>query len=84
MFDIELSHTAEKELRRLPKRRQMQLIGALEMLSEDPYSGKPLQGELKGLWSLCVWPYRIIYKIDKGILTIVVIAIKHRQGAYKK
>lgn len=84
MYEIQLTHTAEKHLEKIPRKGQIKIIEALEQLATDPQSGKPLQGDLKGLWTLRVWPYRIVYKIDKGIVCIVVIAIKHRQSAYKK
>jgi mRNA-degrading endonuclease RelE of RelBE toxin-antitoxin system len=56
----------------------------IDVLAENPLSGKPLQAEYEGLYSLRVWPYRIIYKILKQKLIIEVIEIKHRQGAYKQ
>jgi len=42
---------------------------------------KPLKGPLKGLYRLRVGNYRIIFDIEKNIITI--IAILHRKKSYK-
>lgn len=83
MYAISLTHTAEKQLGKLPKKAQRSIIGALDALADNPFVGKPLQGDLKGLWSMRIWPYRVIYVIEKDVLRIVVLALKHRQSAYK-
>jgi addiction module RelE/StbE family toxin len=58
------------------------VFDALEGLREDPYAGKKLQGELYGLYSLRVWPYRIIYMVEKRIITVTVVAIGQRKDVY--
>jgi len=42
-----------------------------------------LEGEYRGQWSLRVWPYRIIYRVEKRKLIVLILEIAHRQGAYK-
>lgn len=81
-MSIILSRTAEREFALLAKRDQKKIIRKLKSLKKEPYLGKKLIGELKGLRSLPAWPYRIIYEIyqDK---TVVVHKILHRQRAYK-
>ena len=70
-----------KQLQKIPKVEQRKIIRKLEFLSTNPTSGKQLQGEYKGHFSLRSWPYRIIYRTEKG--SVVVYSIAHRQGAYK-
>lgn len=43
--------------------------------------GKPLRGQLQGLWSLRVGDYRVIYRIDKE--QVKIIQIVHRRDAYE-
>jgi mRNA-degrading endonuclease RelE of RelBE toxin-antitoxin system len=43
----------------------------LDDLAHNPVSGKPLQEELAGLWSLPVARYRIIYQIDDAGISVV-------------
>ena len=71
-----------KQFKKIPIVEQKKIIRKLEILASEPYSGKPLQGDYEGFYSLKAWPYRIIYIIEKkGIL---VYSIKHRQSSYKK
>ena len=55
----------------------------LNILSKDPFSGKKLEGELKGKYSIRAWPYRIVYQILKNELIVLVVDIGHRQGVYR-
>jgi len=82
MYRIILRKHANKALRKLDKRYRDRVIKAIRLLAQDPYLGKPLQGEFDGKYSLRVWPYRIIYRIYKDRLVVYVISIGHRQGVY--
>ncbi len=83
MFSVYVLPKAEKELRGLPRQQQKRIVSALHALAKDPYVGKKLRGQYEGEWSLRVWPYRILYIIEKKIVKITVLRIVHRQGAYK-
>jgi mRNA interferase RelE/StbE len=46
---------------------------ALTDILDDPQCGKPLKGELQGLWSLRGGRHRIIYRPDDAGIEIVAI-----------
>jgi len=79
---IKFEKKAEKEIDKIPARFKGRILAALPIIAVDPFSGKKLEGELTGLYSYRVWPYRIIYKIYKNILVVIIIRIGHRQGIY--
>jgi mRNA interferase RelE/StbE len=55
-----------------------------ERLSVDPIRfGKPLNYSLKGHRRLRVGDYRVVYRIEANIQTVIIIAIKHRKDIYK-
>lgn len=56
---------------------------ALALLERDPHAGYPLRGRLRGLHSLRVGSYRIIYQLTEGERTVRVAAVRHRSVAYK-
>jgi mRNA interferase RelE/StbE len=56
---------------------------AIDALSEDPYQGKRLELNLKGINSLRVGQYRILYSIAHHIITITILEIAHRREAYR-
>jgi addiction module RelE/StbE family toxin len=77
-WEIKFEKSAQKELDKILIQHQKKILAVLPMIAEDPFVGKKLDGELNGLYSYRVWPYRIIYKIYKNILVIVIVRIGHR------
>jgi mRNA interferase RelE/StbE len=55
---------------------------ALALLQREPDAGYPLRGRLRGLRSLRVGAYRIIYQLSDDAKTVRVTAIRHRSTAY--
>jgi mRNA interferase RelE/StbE len=56
---------------------------ALRRLERDPGAGHPLRGRLRGLRSLHVGTYRIVYQLVDAEQTVRVAAIRHRSIAYR-
>lgn len=79
---IKLSGEASKNLDKIPTQKRKKIISKIPILANNPFIGKKLKGEFKGLFSLKVWPYRILYQISRQKV-ITVVAVEHRQGAYK-
>lgn len=80
---VEYSDTARKQLKRLPKDKQIKVLKKIEKLKNDPYAGRKLKGEFEGLRSLKVWPYRIIYRYLTQDKLLFINVIQHRQKVYK-
>jgi len=55
---------------------------ALGLLARDPYSGHALRGRLRGLRSLHVGTFLIVYQLTDADQTVRVAAIRHRSIAY--
>jgi mRNA interferase RelE/StbE len=56
---------------------------ALGLLERDPLAGHALRGRLRGLRSLRVGTYRIIYQLAEAERGVRVVAIRHRSIAYR-
>jgi mRNA interferase RelE/StbE len=56
---------------------------ALGLLERDPLAGHQLGGRLRGLRSLRVGTYRVIYQLTDANQTVRVAAIRHRAIAYR-
>ncbi len=80
-----LTSDAEKQFLKLPKPERRKIEKKLRLLAENPHAGKKLAGNYANQRSLRAWPYRIIYTVSSASHqeVITVIAILHRQGAYK-
>lgn len=77
-YQIVLPRRIKKKLDKIEIKHYEKILSALEVLSNDPYLGKRLKGELKSYYSYRVWSYRIIYEIKKKELVILIIRIDYR------
>lgn len=82
-MDVILAKDAQKQYKRLPKSEQIKIRKRLAAISQNPFVGKKLEGELKQRLAVRAWPYRIIYTINEFANRVEVSDILHRQGAYK-
>ena len=82
-FQVRVKPKVQKEISNLPKAEYYKVLTAFSMLSQNPFQGKKLKGELCHCYTYRVWPYRIIYEVHKHELVILIIRVGHRQGIYK-
>jgi mRNA interferase RelE/StbE len=45
--------------------------------------GKPLRGDLAGLWSARRGTYRVLYRLREEPREVIVVRIEHRRDAYR-
>ncbi len=83
-YQVIVSKKSEKFLEKTEKKWRKKLLTGLKEIGLNPQIGTPLKGELKGKFKYVVWPFRIIYTIEKKEITVYIISIGHRQGVYKK
>lgn len=56
---------------------------ALGLLEREPEAGHELRGRLRGLRSLRVGSYRVVYQLADNGDTVRVVAVRHRAAAYR-
>ena len=81
-YQLRIEPGALKSLNRIPERNRQRIIASLAGIKKDPFDGKALEGELKGIRSWRVGEYRVLYRILRHELLIIVIRIGPRQGVY--
>lgn len=82
-MNVFVTPEAQKQYKKISQHHQKKLLRKLSSLEKKLFQGKKLTGEFRGLCSLRVWPYRIVYMIDRRRNEVWVVSILHRQGAYK-
>ena len=82
MYVLVFTDTAKKQIDKLDARLRQQVDNGLLRLAKNPRSGKPLRGELKGVWSERVATFRILYRIQEQKLEVVVLVVEHRKSVY--
>ena len=77
---------ALKDLKKMDRAAQRAIIAYLDERiagNEDPKRfGKPLAGDLAGLWRYRLGSYRIICQIQDNELLVLVLTVGHRRNIY--
>ncbi|HWL36465.1 MAG TPA: type II toxin-antitoxin system RelE/ParE family toxin [Frankiaceae bacterium] len=73
---VVLARRAAEEVLACPRPLADAVEGALGLLERDPDAGHPLRGRLRGLRSLRVGSYRVIYVVDGGVVRVA--TTRHR------
>jgi mRNA interferase RelE/StbE len=79
---VVLARRAHTELLELGRPLIDAIEDALALLEREPDAGHELRGRLRGLRSLRVGSYRVIYQLVGSDRTVRVAAIRHRAAAY--
>ena len=82
VYEIIFHHKAQKTFNKLDKSIKFKISKGVNKLKQNPFLGKPLVGNLSGLWRLRIEKYRIIYQIKRDELIIFVLDIGHRKNIY--
>lgn len=82
-YTLIFSNNWEKEYRKIDKIAKERTKNALLKIMESPYSGKPLTGNLRGLWSFRIGKYRIIYNFNEIAEIVYINAIGPRKDIYQ-
>ena len=81
---LEISRTAEKQLRKLPAEDRRRVARAMLALGEEPHP--PGSRKLTGyddVFRIRAGVYRIIYSISGRRLVIIILKIGHRKDIYR-
>lgn len=84
---VEFDTQAAKELRKLGAASRQQILRYLReriATDSDPRRfGKPLTGELSGLWRYRIGDCRVIAAIEDGAFIVLVLRVAHRREVYE-
>lgn len=88
MWSVEFDDAAAKELRKLDRQAQQEILRYLReriATEEDPRRfGKPLARELAGLWRYRIRDSRVICNIEDDKLVVLVVRTSHRKDIYQQ
>ena len=82
-YSIQIKPSAQKELRSLEKKDRTILIEKIKKLTENPFPSQSQKLTSRNQYRLRSGKFRILYEIQKNILTITVVKVSHRKNAYQ-
>lgn len=83
-YRIEISSTAEKALKKIPKKDLIKIVESIQILAINPFPEgcRKLAGE-EGTYRIRQGDFRIIYEVEGTKLKVLVLKIGHRKDIYR-
>ena len=83
-YEVEISRTAERQLKKLPPPDQRRVARAMLLLADDPYprGTRKLLG-YEDIFRVRVGQYRILYSVSERSLIVIVLKVGHRKDIYR-
>ena len=83
-YKIEISRTAEKQLKKLSKDDQKRVVAAILDLAEDPLpKGTRKLAGYEDVYRIRVGQFRILYSRVARTLIVIVLKVGHRKDVYR-
>ena len=83
MYRLEVSHTAHRQIRKLPTQTQERVNIAIARLAEDPRPPGVKKLAAREGYRFLVGDYRILYLVDDAAKLIVIYRVMPRESVYR-
>ena len=81
---IEISQTAERQLKKLPRGDQKRVIRSILALADDPRpTGSRKLSGYDDVFRIRVGQYRVLYSVARSTLIVVILKRGHRRDVYR-
>jgi mRNA interferase RelE/StbE len=83
-YSIEVSATAERQIKKLTKRDQHRVINVIKQLGEEPRPrGCRKLRAYDDIYRVRTGVFRILYSVEDDRLLVLVLKVGHRKGIYR-
>jgi mRNA interferase RelE/StbE len=83
-YKIEISATAERQLKKIRREDTVRILRSISLLAIDPRPvGCRKMSGYDDIYRIRIGNYRVIYEIDGKRITIVILKIGHRKEVYR-
>ncbi|MFQ4136030.1 type II toxin-antitoxin system RelE family toxin [Nodosilinea sp. PGN35] len=84
-YEVLIKPAAQRQLKKLPRAVQVDLIALIERLAQDPRPPgcKKLKGR-QSQYRVRLGDYRVIYSVEEEALIVRVIKVGHRRDIYEE
>ena len=83
-YRIEILPVASREIRKLPPEAKRRVQAIIELLADDPRPPAAKKLVARPEWRVRTGDYRVIYRIENDVLTVVVVRAGHRRDIYDR
>ena len=80
-FKLEFTPRFRKSFMKLSREVQLRIIREVRVLEVNPYVGKSLKGPWKGVYSMKIGDYRVLYLVKEK--RVILLTVRHRKHVYR-
>ncbi len=80
-FEVRFTPRFRKRLKALKRQLQIRILRQTKILKSNPYLGKKLRGPWRGIYSLRIGDYRVLYQISDN--KVLLLTVAHRKYIYR-
>jgi len=73
----------KKDLASISAKDVILIVKRIKELANDPYPSEAIQLKGREEWRIRQGNYRILYIVDKNIITVIVVKVGHRKEVYR-
>ncbi len=82
-YAIQLLPSAVRAIRKLPPEAKRRVQGVVELIADDPRPPAATKLTARPEWRVRSGDYRVLYRIEDEVLTVVVVDAGHRREIYR-
>lgn len=83
MYRLEVSHTAHRQIRKLPEQTQKRVNQTIVTLAEDPRPPGVKKLAAREGYRVRVGDYRILYHVDDRAKVVIIYRVMPREDVYR-
>lgn len=83
-YSIQVLPVAARAIRKLPPEAKRRIEAAIELLAEEPRPPAAKKLTARPEWRVRTGDYRVLYRIEDQVLTVVVVHAGHRREVYRQ
>lgn len=83
-YQIQMLPVAVRAIRKLPPEAKRRVQAAIELLAENPRPPAAKKLTARPEWRVRTGDYRVLYRIEDDVLTVVVVHAGHRRDIYER
>lgn len=83
-YRIHVLPVAMRAIRKLPPEAKRRVQAAIELLAQDPRPPAAKKLTARPEWRVRTGDYRVLYRIEDQVLTVVVVGAGHRRDIYDR
>ena len=85
LYKVEISKSVrKKDLPSLPKADVAKIVKRIESLADNPFPESAIRLKGREEWRIRQGDYRILYLVEREVVTVFVIKVGHRREIYRK